>query len=181
MTRQAVLVDENDKELGLVDLVEAHRGKGRKHRALSVILYRKNGKGTEILLQKRAKVKPVFPLLWSNTCCTNLRPGDEYLPRAASRLKEEMGIGVMQKNLRELYKFSYFAQDKDGWCENELDQVIVGEWSGEVVPDPEEAEDYRWMEWGELKRDIADKPDDYAPWWRMIVEDGRLEQYLTSE
>ena len=82
MNRRVVLVDEQDREVGLADIYTAHQGKGLKHRALSVILYRKvNGK-TELLHQKRADAKPVFKGLWSNTCCTNLRPGDEYLSRA---------------------------------------------------------------------------------------------------
>ena len=37
MSRQVVLVDEQDRELGRADIYEAHQGKGLKHRALSVI------------------------------------------------------------------------------------------------------------------------------------------------
>src|SRR5690242_6357543 len=80
--RQVVLVNEKDEELGTADIYAAHQGKGLKHRALSVILYRKRDGKVELLHQQRAEAKPVFKLLWSNTCCTNLRPGDEYLSRA---------------------------------------------------------------------------------------------------
>ena len=176
--RQVVLVDEADNELGTADIVEAHRGKGLKHRALSVILSRRVDGMTEILLQQRAEVKPVFKLLWSNTCCTNLQPGDEYLPRAVSRLREEMGIELKQENLREVYKFSYFVEDENGWCENELDTVIVGEWMGEVKPNAEEAVDYKWMEWGELRRDIERNGEIYAPWYKMILADERFVRTL---
>ena len=174
--RQVVLVDEQDRELGTADIFEAHQGKGLKHRALSVILYRRvNGK-TELLHQKRAEAKPVFKLLWSNTCCTNLRPGDEYLPRGVSRLEEEMGIKIEEKDLRIVYKFSYEAQDKNqpGWCENELDTVIVGEWSGEMKINLEEVSDYKWIEWEELKKDIEQNPDVYSPWHKMIINDTRF-------
>lgn len=180
MQRQVVLVDEQDQELGTAGIEEAHRGGGIKHRALSVILFRKRGEKIEILLQQRAQAKPVFRLLWSNTCCTNLRPGDEYLPRAVSRLKEEMGIELEQEDLRELYKFSYFAKDRDGWCENELDTVLVGEWEGEVNPNPEEAADYKWMEWEELKRDVEQNPENYAPWYRMILGDEKFVEGLNE-
>src|SRR3989339_1187275 len=174
MNRQVVLVDEQDRELGLADIYEAHQGIGLKHRALSVILYRPTssttslgaGKSVEVLMQKRAEAKPVFRGLWSNTCCTNLRPGDEYLPRAVSRLNEEMGIKVLEKDLRIIYRFSYEAQDENrpGWCENELDTVIVGEWDGEVRVNPEEASDYKWIEWEEMKKDIENNPKIYSPW-----------------
>lgn len=174
--RQVVLVDENDRELGVADIMTAHQGIELKHRALSVMLYRKREEKIEWLLQKRAMSKPVFAGFWGNTCCTNLRPGDEYLPRAVSRLEEEMGIKVEEKDLQILYRFSYRADDPDrsGWCENELDTVIVGEWDGEVKPNPEEAEDFKWVEEEELRKEIKEKPGEYAPWLRLIVQDQRF-------
>ena len=171
-----MLVDEQDRELGLADIYEAHRGKGLKHRALSVILYRKvNGK-TELIHQKRAMAKPIFKDLWSNTCCTNLRPGDTYLERAVSRLDEEMGIKIDPNKLRILYRFSYEVADEVsvGWCENEVDTVMVGEWDDEVKVNPEEAADYKWIEWGELQKDIKANPDIYSPWHKMIINDPRF-------
>lgn len=192
--RQVVLVDEQDKELGTVDIYEAHKGKGLKHRALSVILYRPTSSSTslgvnksvEILMQKRSMAKPLFKDLWSNTCCTNLRPGDEYLSRAVSRLDEEMGIKIDQKDLRILYRFSYEANDENqpGWCENEVDTVIVGEcppssstsegYEDFVKLNPEEASDYKWIEWEEVKKDIEKNPKIYSPWHKMIINDPRF-------
>ena len=169
-------MDEQDREVGLADIYTAHQGKGLKHRALSVILYRKvNGK-TELLHQKRADAKPVFKGLWSNTCCTNLRPGDEYLSRAVSRLDEEMGIKIKQEDLRILYRFSYEAQDirRSGWLENEVDTVIVGEWNGEIFINPEEASDYKWIEWEALQKDIEKFSNIYSPWHKMIINDPRF-------
>lgn len=174
--RQVVLVDESDVEIGVEDILVAHQGEGKKHRALSVILYRRVGDKTEILMQKRSHAKPVFKGLWSNTCCTNLRPGDTYLERAVSRLKEEMGIEVAPEDLRILYRFSYEAPDLDnpGWCENEVDTVIVGEWEGELRINPEEAEDVKWMEYGEMKEDMMKNPVIYSPWHKLIINDPRF-------
>lgn len=182
MQRQVVLVNEQDQELGTADIYEAHRGNGLKHRALSVILYRRVGDKTEILMQKRADAKPVFPGLWSNTCCTNMRPGDAYLPRAESRLREEMGIVCPKERLRVLYQFSYEAQDMAnvGWCENELDTVIVGEWDGEMALNPEEASDAKWMEYGEMVEDIKNNPDIYSPWHKMIIIDLRFVEAING-
>lgn len=176
MNRQVVLVDEQDREVGLADIYEAHQGKGQKHRALSVILYRKVSGKTELLHQKRAMAKPLFKDLWSNTCCTNLRPGDEYLPRAVSRLNEEMGIKLNEGDLRVLYSFSYEADDENqvGWCENEVDTVIVGEWDGDLNLNPDEASDSKWIEWDDLKKDIVKNPKSYSPWHKMIINDKRF-------
>ncbi len=179
--RKVVLVDVNDHELGIGSLVEAHREKGLKHRAFSLQLYRKVDDKYELLLQQRAESKPVFPFFWANTCCYNMAPGEKYLERAVSRVKEEVGVEVEVENLRELYKFSYEAADIEGWCENELDNVIVGEWdppvarqAGEFKINPEEAMDAKWVEWGELNNDIKEGPEKYAPWFKMIVSDSRF-------
>ena len=180
--RKVVLVDGNDNELGIGGLVEAHREKGLKHRAFSLQLFRPTSSSTslgvvksyELLLQQRAESKPAFPKYWANTCCYNMAPGEKYLQRAVSRVKEEVGVDVAEETLRELYKFSYEAEDIEGWCENEMDNVIVGEWEGEFKINTDEAMDAKWVEWGELNNDIKDNPDKYAPWFKMIVADPRF-------
>ena len=187
--RKVVLVDESDNELGIGGLIEAHRDPGLQHRAFSLQLYRTINDKKELLLQQRAIGKPVFPFYWANTCCYNMAPTETYLTRAVSRVKEEMGVEVGEDQLRELYKFSYYAPDVEGWCENELDNVIVGEWdpsahsassgqarSGQVglKLNPEEVMDSKWIEWGELNKDIADEPGKYAPWFKTIVTDLRF-------
>lgn len=189
MNREVVLVDEQDRELRSADIYQAHQGKGLKHRALSVILYRPTlsstslgvNKSVETLIQKRAETKPVFRGLWSNTCCTNMRPGDEYIDRAVSRLEEEMGIKINANDLRIIYRFSYEVADPNrvGWCENELDTVIVGEWDGEVKLNPEEASDAKWVEWKELRRDIQENPDTYSPWLKIMTRDSRLVDFIS--
>lgn len=172
--RKVVLVDENDNEIGVTGLIEAHREKGIKHRAFSLQLYRLVGDKKELLLQQRAVEKPVFPFYWANTCCYNLAPGELYLPSAARRVREEMGVVVDERILRELYKFSYYAPDIEGWCENEIDNVIVGEWLGELKLNPDEAMDSKWIEWGDLNRDIEKEPSKYVPWFKTIVSDPRF-------
>lgn len=172
--RKVVRVDEKDNQIGVASLVEAHRGEGLKHRAFSLQLYRKVGDKFELLLQQRAVSKPVFPFFWANTCCYNMAPGEKYLERASSRVMEEMGVEVTVETLRELYKFSYEAADIEGWCENELDNVIVGEWNGIFKSNPEEVMDAKWIEWVKLNHDIENEPDKYAPWFRMIMSDPRF-------
>lgn len=172
--RKVLLVDLEDSEIGEAGLIEAHRDPGLKHRAFSLILYRKREGKTELLLQQRSEEKPVFPLFWTNTCCYNLVKGEEYLTRAVSRVKEEMGIEVPIESLKILYTFSYYAPDIEGWCENEMDTVIVGEWDGEVKINPEEVADYKWVEMSELERDIQANPEIYSLWFKMIVKNSRL-------
>ncbi|MBP9670436.1 isopentenyl-diphosphate Delta-isomerase [Candidatus Woesebacteria bacterium] len=173
-TRRVVLVDLEDNEIGEAGLIEAHRDPGMKHRAFSLVLYRRIDDKFEILLQQRSAEKPVFPLFWTNTCCYNLVKGEGYLTRAVSRVKEEMGIEIPVESLRQLYKFSYYAPDIEGWCENELDTVIVGQWDGEIHINPEEVAEYKWMQVSELERDIQINPEIYSLWFKMILADPRF-------
>lgn len=177
-SRKVVLVDLEDNEIGEAGLIEAHRDPGLKHRAFSLILYRKRESKIELLLQQRSAEKPVFPLFWTNTCCYNLVKGENYLTRAVSRVKEEMGIEVPTESLKQLYKFSYYAPDIEGWCENELDMVIVGEWDGEISINPEEVADYKWIEIGDLERDMQTNPGIYSLWFKMIMSDSRFKTTL---
>jgi len=181
--RKVVVVNDNDEEKGIASLIDAHRGMGMKHRAFSLILYRRREDKIEVLLQKRSGMKPVFALKWANACCYNMAPGEEYVNRARSRVREELGIDLEETKLEKLFKFSYFAEDREkkGWCENELDQVIVGEWDGVVRPSLDEVEDYRWVEWEQLKKEIKNEESKFGPWWVEIVREGKLEQYFVGE
>lgn len=177
--RKVVVVDESDTEIGEEFLIQAHRGDGVLHRAFSLVVYRKNGKGPELLLQKRSRRKPIFPGYWSNTCCYNMAPYEEYESRVVSRVREEMGMDIGEAQIEELYGFVYHAKDKDGWCEREYDKVFIAEWSGSVEPNPDEAEDYRWVGWSDLLDEIEEKPEEFAPWTKMIMDDNRIEEIFS--
>ena len=175
---QVVLVDEDDRKTGLMDKLEAHKDGGKLHRAISVLMYREGEKGKEILLQKRSKFKPLWPLFWSNTVCTHPIDGEEYLGCAARRLDEEMGIKIAPNKLVDLYRFKYRTKYDNDFSEHELDTVVVGEFDGEVEADPEEADEVKWVDWRELKRDIVRDKEKYTPWFKMIVNDSKMQAYL---
>src|ERR1035437_4670827 len=68
-----ILVDADDRMLGVTGKMEAHRN-GLTHRALSVIVRDRDGR---LLLQRRASGKYHSGGLWTNTCCSHPRPGEE--------------------------------------------------------------------------------------------------------
>ncbi|HKL91924.1 MAG TPA: isopentenyl-diphosphate delta-isomerase [Bacteroidales bacterium] len=85
-----ILVDEQDRAIGVADKQEAHV-RAWLHRAFSVFIF--NSKN-ELLLQQRAYDKYHSPGLWTNTCCSHPMPGETVLEAASRRLKEEMGMEV---------------------------------------------------------------------------------------
>src|SRR5258708_2659488 len=99
-----ILVDEADRSLGFLSKALCHEGRGVLHRAFSLLIFNDRG---ELLIQQRAASKRLWPMYWSNSCCSHPR-GDESLEAATQRrLYEELGIRCP---LQFLFKFQYQAQ-----------------------------------------------------------------------
>jgi isopentenyl-diphosphate delta-isomerase type 1 len=173
-TEQVILVDLDDKPLGTAEKLDAHR-KGLCHRAFSVFIYRQLAE-FEVLLQKRAKEKYHSGGLWTNTCCSHPRPGEETRAAAERRLLEEMGLRIA---LESTGQFHYIAHFENGLTENELDHVFVGELTNqEIRPNPSEVEDYRWVAVSDLRKEIAENPSLFTPWVLQAL--GFVDHYQRS-
>lgn len=160
---EVILVNTLDEQIGTMLKMEAHE-KARLHRAFSVFIM--NDKG-ETMLQQRAAHKYHSPLLWTNTCCSHQRAGETNIQAGKRRLKEEMGFTV---DLRELFNFIYKASFDNGLTEHELDHVMMGYFEGAPQVNPEEVADYKWMKPEDVKNDIAENPDNYTVWFKIIFE-----------
>lgn len=155
---QVILVDTNDHEIGVADKLQAHRD-GLLHRAISVFIRQ----GNRILLQQRAANKYHSANLWSNTCCSHPRPGEDMRNAAKRRLREEMGINC---ELQSCGFFIYHSHYENGMIEYELDHVFVGELTdpNAYIPNPNEAQATQWIELMTLKEDLAKHPERYSSW-----------------
>ena len=162
MTETLILVDEQDNQTGTAEKMEAHENP-RLHRALSVVLF--NAKG-EMLIQQRASTKYHAPDLWANACCSHPRPEEPTDAAAHRRLKEEMGFDC---GFKEAFHFTYKAEVGNNLTEHEYDHVFVGTYDGEVNPNPEEVGAYKFMNVDDMKMDIAEHPEKYAPWFRILL------------
>lgn len=164
-----VLVDSNDKKVGLMEKLAAHRGRGTLHRAVSVLLYRKKHDKIEVLLQQRSKNKPLWPLFWSNTVCTHPRDGEAPVDCAVRRLQEEMEISIRSSDIQFLFTLLYQARYNDDLSEHELDHVFVGAWDGDYQTNTDEANDATWMAWEVVKEDVQKNPQNYTPWFLKLT------------
>jgi isopentenyl-diphosphate Delta-isomerase len=157
---QVVLVNENDIETGLIGKMEAHE-KALLHRAFSVFVF--NSKN-ELMLQQRALTKYHTPGLWTNTCCSHPRPGENVNDAAYRRLQEEMGFTC---ELKKVFDFVYRAPFENGLTEHEFDHVFMGNFEGEPEINPEEVNAWKWIDLDELKKDIHANPSDYTVWFKI--------------
>lgn len=167
---EVILVNEYDVKQGTMDKMEAHQ-KGLLHRAFSVFVINPYG---EIMLQKRASSKYHSPGLWTNTCCSHQRAGEETKDAAHRRLKEEMGIDCP---MSAAFEFIYRAEFDNGLVEHEYDHVLIGEYNGVAIPNPEEVEDWAFVSIKEIEKDIAENPDHYTPWFKIAFP--KVKEYLS--
>lgn len=167
-----ILIDENDVPTGHMAKMEAHE-KGLLHRAFSVFIFNSQG---QLLLQQRALGKYHTPGLWTNTCCSHPFPSEEIRAAAIRRLGEEMGI---RTELTFLFKMTYKYAFDNGLTEHEVDSVFVGYTDSLPIINTDEVHDYKYLSLAELKMSMELDPDQYTPWFRIIMGDyyTNIEQY----
>lgn len=157
---EVILVDEENKVLGSLEKMEAHQ-KALLHRAFSVFVF--NSKD-ECLLQRRAISKYHSAGLWTNTCCSHPKPGEDTRAAAMRRLKEEMGF---ETPLREIFQFTYKAGFDNGLTEHEFDHVFIGKYEGEIIPDPGEVVEHEYWPMEKIRVHLESNPDEFTVWFRI--------------
>ncbi|PIN86322.1 isopentenyl-diphosphate delta-isomerase [Candidatus Woesearchaeota archaeon CG10_big_fil_rev_8_21_14_0_10_44_13] len=163
MGGKIVVVDEKDNFLREEEKSRCHEGEGMLHRAFSAFIF--NDKN-ELLIQKRSRFKVLWPMHWSNSCCSHPIKGETYEGAAERRIREELGISC---KMRLLFKFQYSAKYGDIGSENELCAVLAGRCGSKIKigPDPKEIAEFKFVDVKELKKDIEKNPDVYTPWFKM--------------
>ena len=163
MEERVILVDESDREIGSEDKLEAHR-QGKLHRAFSIFVFNPDG---QILLQKRSTKKYHSDGLWTNTCCSHPRPGEPIDEEVQRKLKQEMGF---QCDLQWIFNFTYKVQFKNSLIEHELDHVFIGRYDGSPQPNPDEVDDWKWMDLEALINDVKVNPEIYSYWLKICID-----------
>ncbi|MEO8337872.1 MAG: isopentenyl-diphosphate Delta-isomerase [bacterium] len=163
LDENVVLVDPDDRELGVASKLDAHRD-GMLHRAFSVIVFDSSG---AMLLQRRSAVKYHSAGLWSNSCCGHPRPGEALQAAAERRLREELGLDVA---LEHDFAFLYKVELDNGLHEHELDHVFVGRSDAVPVPDPGEVSEWRRVSPATLLPEMADDPAAFSAWFHILMK-----------
>jgi len=156
-----ILVDEADNEIGFLSKGECHDGHGVLHRAFSIFIFNSAG---ELLLQQRSADKRLWPLFWSNTCCSHPRRGETMEIATERRLAQELG---MTGDFRFVFKFQYQAPFGELGSEHELCWVFAGTSNDDPRPNSNEIADIRWISPADLDREFVTRPETLTPWFAM--------------
>lgn len=158
-----ILVDENDQPWGKLEKELVHQ-LGLLHRAFSIFIF--NSKG-ELLLQQRADNKYHSGGLWTNTCCSHPRFGEDLTDALSRRLNEEMG---MKSKVEPAFNFVYKTNFENGLTEHEFDHVFFGVSDEFPIPEKSEVKNWKYMNLKLLEKDIEQNPHNYTSWLKICIK-----------
>ena len=107
-----ILVDENDVAQGTMEKMEAH-AKAQLHRAFSVFIFDEAGK---MLMQQRSEKKYHSGGLWTNSCCSHPRPGEDVAAAGLTEYEfDHVFVGKYSGNIDpnpdEVASYAYWDMD----------------------------------------------------------------------
>jgi isopentenyl-diphosphate Delta-isomerase len=160
MNENLILVDENDQQIGGMDKMSVHRH-GYLHRAFSVFIFNSSG---ELMLQQRADHKYHSGGLWTNTCCSHPRDGEETEKAVSRRLMEEMNLTC---NVQFAFSFIYHAEFENGLKEYEFDHVYFGVSDEKPTPAVSEVKNWKYVSMKQLEKEMNKFPDQFTEWLKI--------------
>lgn len=163
MSEQILVVNEHDEVIGLETKEKCHVGNGILHRGITIFVFNEKG---EILLTRRSAMKKLWPGFWDSSCSTHLHQGETNEQAGERRLNEEIGFSC---KLKAILKFKYQVKFKNIGSEYELCHLLIGDYAGEVKPNPDEVAEYKWVNLEQLKNDINNP--DITLWLKIAFEE----------
>ena len=168
MSEQLILVNEKDEPVGFQEKLKAHQ-LGQLHRAFSIFVFNSVG---QLMLQKRALGKYHCGGLWSNTCCGHPRPKEKLSEAVHRRLQEEMGFDC---KLEDVFEFVYKIKFANGLWEHEYVHIFFGQYEKAPTINSEEAATWKWIDLGDLKKDIKLNPKQYTYWFKKELAHSKFD------
>jgi len=160
-----VLVDSNDKQIGLEEKLKCHLPEGKLHRAFTILLFNEEGK---LLLTKRSQKKMLWPNDWDGTAASHPRESETYVRSAQRRLPEEIGLSC---DLEYLFKFEYHVLYKNIGSENEICGTLIGivNNNSKINFIEDEISEIKWISINEILEELKKTPQKYCPWMILAI------------
>lgn len=156
-----VLVDEKNRQIGVAEKLSTHHDNTPLHRAFSCYIF--NDKN-QLLVTKRADIKKVWPGVWTNSVCGHPMPDESMKDAIKRRMSYELGMTADDLKLI-VADYTYKTPPFNGIIENEFCPVYIARASSNPNPNADEVGDYKWMDWEDYKKQLADDKEDVYSWW----------------
>jgi len=153
------VVNDLDEVIGQAPRYRVH-AENLKHRAIHVFVF--NTK-MELYIQRRASGKDTFPDCYDSSASGHLETGEAYDTCAIRELREELGLHILQKDMRKLFKVT--ACKQVGW---EFIWVYSTVGTYRPVPNPKEIALGRFWTQREIEEATGSLPNDWAPSFLFI-------------
>jgi isopentenyl-diphosphate Delta-isomerase len=140
-------VDKNDNVLGSRPKSE-FRNSNHIHRSSHLYVF--NSKN-ELLIQKRAKCKEVYPDLYDASVSGTVSKDETYEETLEREMQEELGIQVPYEKL---FKYSCFDD-----IDKAIKVVFKAKFNGPFKTDPKEVGSIHWMSLDKIKELIKTNPE----------------------
>ena len=121
-SEQVVLLDETGAAIGTAAKAEVHHADTPLHLAFSCYVFDEAGPAAAD--PARARHKPTFGGVWTNSCCGHPAPGEAIDDAVRRRVEQEVGLDPRRPALV-LPAFRYRAVMANGVVENEMCPVFV--------------------------------------------------------
>jgi len=166
-TEYITIVDKNGRYLGKEEKEKCHLGKGILHSAFLVMVFNEK---FELMLAKRSKEKSLWPGFWDGTVASHYHSKKNQKKRIKDRILHE--IGVCCDRISYLFKFRYQVEYKNIGAENEICDVFVAKdiKNGDISPNESEISEFRFLHISELKEEIHENSETYAPWFLIALD-----------
>lgn len=159
MSDTIYFVDEHDNATGKTsEKFTGHNQSTELHAAFSCYVF--NDKG-QFLVTQRAGSKKVWPLIWTNSCCGHPEPRESRLDAIKRRFQYELGATSEDPQLI-LEDYSYITPPYNNIVEHEYCPVYVAIINSKIIPNPDEVQDFAWVEWEWFVQELTKDSDDYS-------------------
>lgn len=161
----------NDDDVVLLDEAGNASGSGAKsrihhestplHLAFSCYIFDEEDR---LLVTTRARSKPSFAGVVTNSCCGHPRPGEALADAARRRAQSEVGV-TLDEIWLVLPEFRYRATSSTGLVENEICPVYAARASSsDVTLDRTEVDEAEWVPWTEFAESVRRGEREVSQW-----------------
>jgi len=167
------IYDENNNPTGARKMKSEAHCDGLWHRNIHIWIYNSVG---EILLQLRAKEKPLYPDVWDVSVAGHVGTGEDLLVSALREVEEEIGLKIKPEDLQ-FFKIRKINMVYKEIQNNEFAYIYFLKFDGDISQlklQDEELQAIKFFSVQKIEAELKANPDKFAPcgdYWFEVIEE----------